>query len=170
MNNRNEVDFSSVFPMAQLERVLEQDEYSRIDADLREAAFYMKSREWCAEIVDTCFGLGVGNVFCVFLFHIRPSRPDIEEYLWVVVGDIPPLYLVTESASTPAMALSCYAEIMMTWAEAAISQNRQEGLPPVAAPFTVENGNSLRRRLNFIENYLAEHCESLVLPSPHGTR
>jgi hypothetical protein len=40
----------------------------------------------------------VGGVVSTFLFRID-AEPNIDEWLWVVVGDLPSCYLVTDRAS-----------------------------------------------------------------------
>ncbi len=157
MNNADEVDFSSVYRLEQLGQNFPEEEVALIQNDMREATSYLESQNWCLEIQDVYYGIGVPKCFCAFLFHIRPSCPEIEEYLWVVTGDLPPLYLVTEAASTPAMALYAYTEVMKLWAESAVAQEFRDDLPPVAAPFTAENGALLQTRLAFIQDYLSEY-------------
>src|SRR5689334_15308281 len=58
-----------------------------------EAKRYISSFSWCKEVLESYFGGGVGGIFAVFFFHIRPSRPDVEPWIWIIVGDIPPGYL-----------------------------------------------------------------------------
>ena len=90
------------------------------------------------------------------MFRIVPSDEKIEEYLWVVVGDLPPLYLVTEAAATSAVALLRYIEVMTLWAEAAIAGTACSGLPPVEADFSRENGTALQTRLKILREYLVD--------------
>jgi hypothetical protein len=44
----------------------------------------------------------------VLLVKITPTREDVDEWLWVVVGDLPPAYLVADDAPGPAAALRAY--------------------------------------------------------------
>lgn len=157
MNNEHEIDFSAVCPVARLGEWVDLEDVPLLEQDLAEATQYMRSQSWCHEILEAYCGTGVATIFYAFLFHIKPSRPEIEEFLWVVVGDIPPLYLITQTAHNPATALFEYTLVMSVWADAAIEQTSSSGLPPVSAPFTRKNGLALRRRLAFIRNYLKEY-------------
>jgi hypothetical protein len=54
----------------------------------REAESYLQSFDWCESIAASYYGAGVGKVVAVFLFQIIPRRPDIDEWLWVIVGRV----------------------------------------------------------------------------------
>lgn len=47
-------------------------------------------------------------MFTIFLARIIPTRRSIDEYVWIVVGDIPPAYLVTDDYPSPKQALEGY--------------------------------------------------------------
>src|ERR1700744_3007061 len=66
-----------------------------------DANAYLRSRSWCKEILDCYFGDGYGGIPAVFFFRIVPAWPDIDEWLWVVTGDIPSAYLVIDRCKTP---------------------------------------------------------------------
>jgi hypothetical protein len=40
----------------------------------------------------------------VFLFEIIPSREDVDDKVWLIVGDLPPAYITAEDAPNPAAA------------------------------------------------------------------
>jgi hypothetical protein len=58
-----------------------------------DAKQYISSFPWCETILGSYFGGGVGGIFAVFFFHIRPSRSDVAPWIWIVVGPIPSAYL-----------------------------------------------------------------------------
>jgi len=127
-----------------------------------EARCYLSGHEWCRGILEGYFGLGVGGVVAVFLFRIVPSRQDVDQFVWVVVGDVPPLYITTEDAPNPASALDGYIGAMEVWADAAVNMKSLEGLPPVSAAATPANGLALKRRLEFIDKrVLSEYTDDL---------
>ncbi len=72
---------------------------------LGDAESYLRSFEWCTSIKDPFFGLGVGGVVAVFLFHIVTKHLQVDEWLWVIVGDLPPAYLVVDGSSDAVSAL-----------------------------------------------------------------
>ncbi len=153
MNNKDDIDFSSIISIEDLD---EKSLYE-ISETYQSAREYMENQKWCLKILESFLGIDEGYILGVFLFKIIPSDENIEEYLWVVAGDLPPLYLVTEAAATPADALSRYIEVMTVWAEAATAQTYRPDLPPVEADFSKENGIALQTRLKLLREYLSEN-------------
>jgi hypothetical protein len=84
--------FANVVPMEYLTGDDEADS-GLLAGMARQAAEYLMSFDWCVSIMDTYFGDGIGGVVAVFLFRILPARPHIDEWIWVVVGDLPSAYL-----------------------------------------------------------------------------
>jgi hypothetical protein len=91
----------------------EQGEGSEILCDMAEQAqAYLESYEWCKAIEEAYFGDGIPDVVAVFLFRIEPIRANIDKWLWVIVGDLPPAYLLTRVSKTPSQALQGYIDEM----------------------------------------------------------
>ena len=117
----------------------------------REAEAYLRSFSWCGDVQSSFFGGGVGGVFAVFLFNIRPTRPEVGPWIWIVVGDVPSAYLPIEDAKSPAEVFKTYLWGMSKWVEYARSgQNGPAGddVPPVNVPATPEWADKLEKRLN----------------------
>jgi hypothetical protein len=77
-----------------------------------EAENYLSSFAWCQSIESRYFGAGIGGIVGIFFFGIQSRRPDVDEWLWVVVGDLPPAYIVTDDCDTPSEALDAYIGLM----------------------------------------------------------
>ena len=155
------IDFDKVVSIGSMKG--DEEDTSLLRGMAAEAAEYLSSQEWCGQIEESFFGLGVGGLVAVFLFKIVPSQKGVDEYNWVIVGDLPPLYITTEEAPNPACALDSYIGAMEAWVEAAVSGNSTEGLPPVSAAPTRENGLALRGRLEFLdENILHQYHDDLA--------
>jgi hypothetical protein len=118
-------------------------------ASLEEARIFLSSFGWCHAIKEIYFGLGVGGIVSVFLFHID-RIPPADEWIWVVTGDMPSSYLVTDAAHTPVAALERYCDLMEDWATAVRGGRSLTGLFPVAAHATQENADSLSKRIEFL--------------------
>ncbi len=118
---------------------------------LREAEDYLLAFKWCKKIEESYFGLGVGGVVAVFLFKIVPGRVDVDEWIWVVVGDLPPAYITTDDAPNAACALDGYIGAMLEWVEAVLAGRSVEKTIPVNAAPTRENALALRSRLAFLD-------------------
>lgn len=118
---------------------------------LAEAERWLCTNRWCNDVRARYFGLGVGGVVAVFLFEIDNLASPEDALLWVIVGDIPPAYLVTDEARTPKRALARYIELMREWVEAASSGRPVGKLIPVNAPATPANARLLSQRLDFLQ-------------------
>ena len=82
--------------------------------------------------------------------------------LWVVVGDLPPAYLVTDDVPDALCALRDYIGLMRRWVAAVKAGEPVVDLIPVNAPATLANAEALRIRLDSLEhNILQEYQERL---------
>ena len=138
----------------------------RTDASMSgdQRALLFKAREflnafpWCNAIQTIYVGCIVEGVVGVFLFEIIPSAPEIDKQLWVVVGDLPPAYLVTDQAQDPASALKLYIKEMKAWVIAVKSGSAIDHIIPVNAKASMENAAALDSRLNFLAKKVVRIC------------
>ena len=124
----------------------------------KEATAFLNSFEWCRSIKECYLCNGVGPVFGVFYFEIDPSGPDVDDAVWVIVGDIPPAYMDVENCKTGADAVEAYIYCMREWTAAVLAGEPTDDLIPVLkrssqAPIepTAEHAEMLSSRLDFIE-------------------
>ena len=119
-----------------------------------EALNYLCSHEWCEEIEKGWLAESWGYILGVFLFKIKSNIPEVDDYVWVIVGDIPPAYIDIESASNSKEVIMCYIDIMSDWVN-----HVKEGKPvdecyPVEVPETKEYALMLESRLSLISEEL----------------
>jgi hypothetical protein len=143
------IDFNKVVRSGELRGDNEQDT-ELLKELLREAEAFLRSFDWCQSISQSYFGLGIGGVVAVFLFRIAPKKKDIDEWLWVVVGDLPPAYLVADGNPTPVSALEAYVEEMSAWVDAARNGRPVAELIPVNLLPSPDNAARLQKRLVFL--------------------
>ncbi len=128
-----------------------------------DATAYLREFKWCRRVVEIWPGIMVPPVLGVALARIDPAE-GADEWLWVVVGDLPPAYLDYTERYTPnaACALDSYVGIMTEWIEGVIGGTSLLDTYPVEAEPTRENALLLRRRLDFIdENILVNRRHDL---------
>ncbi len=126
-----------------------------IDTDLlremaKDALSYVSSFTWCEEVLDSYFGGGFGGIFAIFFLHIRPSRPEVDSWIWIMLGDVPPAYLPFTDCTSPSEAFRLYLTGMSNWVEMAREGRTgtpDEGVPPVNVPATPEWAERLNQKL-----------------------
>ncbi len=123
-----------------------------------EARVFLASFSWCEETHDAYFAGGVGGIFAILLFHILPARPEVDPWMWVMVGDIPPAYLPISDASSPREAFETYIGGMRRWVKAARSGDKKAAsaadVPPVSVPPTPEWAEKLQVRLDSLKEII----------------
>lgn len=154
MDNKNsEVPVRGVIPLNQM--VGEDEEDTRLLRVMAQGALnYIRCFPWCKKIIGEYFGDGYGGILAVFLFRIEPSRPDIDEWLWIIFGDVPPAYLVTDICKTPSQALEGYIGEIGKWIQLAKTGRSSSDVIPVYVPATPENAAELESRLKFLREIL----------------
>jgi hypothetical protein len=114
------------------------------------ATEYTSSFSWCDAVRESHFGGGVGGIFAVFFFRIRSTHPDVDPWIWIMVGDIPPAYLPLSDCESPAEAIRSYIHGMARWVEMARSGGASTpslDIPPVNLPATPEWAERLNQKL-----------------------
>jgi hypothetical protein len=151
------IDFSSVVPLSQMRGDSDTDTVL-LNTMAEKAKTFVQAFDWCKSIEGSYFGCGVGSVVGVFFFRIVPATEGVDECLWVVIGDIPPAYLVTDESRTPGAALRTYIGEMKAWVVAVEKGRPVEELIPVDAPATLTTALALRKRLDFLEIEILPGC------------
>lgn len=142
------VEYEHLTPVAQM-RGEDDEETCQLRACLEDAKNYLKSHVWCRGILREFFGLGIGGVVSVFLFEIAPAA-GVDDCLWVVCGDLPSAYLVTDAASTPVGALRIYCDMMEAWISAVRRGGRLDDVFPVTAEPSEETAKQLEKRVSLL--------------------
>jgi len=145
-----DVDMRSLRPAASM-RGEDDEDTDLLHDSLHEAAEFLRSFKWCREITESYFGLGVGGVVAVFLFRID-APPQVDEWLWIVVGDLPPCYILTAEAATPLAALETYCGLMQDWMAAVSGGRPLDAVVPVNLAPTPRNAAGLDTRISFLRN------------------
>ena len=146
----DKIDFMQLTPIDKISGETAKDT-SLLRKMSEEAKEYILSFAWCKTIKKSWLGWGVGGIAAVFLFEIEPASTDVDGMLWVIVGDLPPAYLVVEESPTALDALKTYLELMQEWVIAVREEKSTEECIPVNRPATRENADTLETRLNFLK-------------------
>ncbi|MGH9590631.1 MAG: hypothetical protein ACRD25_09555, partial [Terracidiphilus sp.] len=116
----------------------------------REAEDSLQKFAWCKAIREAYFGGGYGGIVAVFLFRIVPNQPEVDEWVWVVMGDVPPACLAIERITTPSEALEHYIWEMTRWVHFAKRGRVPENGIPVDLDPTWKNAEALEDKLKIL--------------------
>ncbi len=116
----------------------------------KEAKEYLLSHNWCDEILDGWLAVSFEDILCIFLYHIRSSNINVDEYVWMVVGDIPPAYIDIESADNAKNVLKEYVDLMSDWVSCVENGDSIDECYPVEVEPSKKCAKMLKDRLNFI--------------------
>lgn len=121
-----------------------------------EARDYLQSFSWCAAILDGWFTRGIGGIFGIFLFHILPASPDVDEWLWIMNGDLPSIYLSFGDAPSVEEAFREYVAGIRRWVAHVRSgaEAVPYDVPPIAVAETAERADDLEKRIHSLERIL----------------
>ncbi len=122
------------------------------------AGDYIRSFDWCSSIKASYVGDCVGGIIALVLFQIEPASADVDEWIWVVVGDLPSAYIAPASPS-PRDALEDYIEQMSKWVDAIRAGRPVTELIPLNTPPTRDWADSLGQRLHFLRNEILPFVE-----------
>lgn len=117
---------------------------------------YLLRHQWCKSILSGWLAVYWEGVLGVFLFEIEPSGSGVDEYVWIVVGDIPPAYVDVESGENSREVLEGYVAIMRDWADTVLKGESVEDCYPVEVPATKEYADMLQNRLDLLDTFISE--------------
>jgi hypothetical protein len=130
------------------------------DNDLPEltqtAERFLAAQPWCARVRSVTPIFGISGVLGVFRCTLLPASPDADVMVWVIVGDLPPAYIVHEPGDGWQDALYGYVGEMRRWVEAVRAGESLDEIIPVNASPTTENAALLASRLDFIQKNLLD--------------
>ncbi len=126
-----------------------------------QAASFIRSFAWSGQLLEMYEGFQEPDILGVFLVKLEPAQPQVDEWLWVVVGDLPAAYLVTDNAPTVDEAIEGYVEEMQRWVDAVRAGDSVDDLIPVNTPPTTEFADLLESRLRVLkDNFPRSTCST----------
>ena len=90
----------------------------------------MDSLPWHNGVVADYFGGGVPGFGAVFLFEIVSFRENVDKLIWIVAGDIPFAYFVTDKAPNWVCAFKVYSGLAQDWVAADAASREAEKVFP----------------------------------------
>lgn len=127
-----------------------------VSASLQEAQCYLMRHEWCTAIEAGWIASSFGYILNIFYFKIIPDHISCDDdFVWIIVGDIPPAYIDIISATNAFEALYCYIHLMDEWVKKVKKGDSTDECFPINAPQKRKYAKMLESRLKILkEDYL----------------
>lgn len=138
-----------------IDQLTEIEEIQAILNLYNEAKDYIEAFSWCISTKNCWYDQdhGIYEKIGVFLFEIEPINDTVDDFIWVIVGDLPYVYL-DKGVTNGEEALKTYCELMQEWANSVKSGQKLDECYPVAVDPTSENADLLSSRVSFIRRNL----------------
>lgn len=120
---------------------------------------YIKRFTWCEGVNKSWLAYYLEGIFATNIFEVSSSNPNVDKYIWVLTGDLPPAYVDIKSASYPLEVLSAYIEIMQDWVDNIKEEGNVEECYPVEVEANLYHADMLDYRLKLLREYLENEIE-----------
>ena len=138
--------------------------YTEVVKMQKEADKYLLAFKWCLSIKESSLYLNLGEKLCVFLYEIDTSSSNGDNFFWIVVGDLPAMYLDVYGAKTTIEVLEDYASLASDWISNVELGLSVEDCYPFDAKSTMEMADLLKKRVNIIEKSIIPNIDLIELP------
>jgi hypothetical protein len=122
---------------------------------MEQAKDFICSHPWGKEPDQSYLACGIGGLYSIWLFDYNLPFINEDKSLWVIVGDIPPAYLVTDEILNCKDALMCYISIMRDWIKCVKNNDSLVDCFPVDVEPNIVNANLLSSRLDFLDCFVS---------------
>jgi len=139
------------------------DFFSELGDVQQKAISYLLSFTWCAKIKESFIYTNVGDVFCVFLFEIENTASAEDNFLWVIVGDIPSMYLDIYGPTSTKGVLQRCIDLAEGWIFEVKNGSAVDECFPFNAEPTIELAELLEKKISFMKTTLIENIPDVPL-------
>ena len=131
------------------------------------AEAYINGFKWCKQINEAHLYYNLGATLCVFLFKIDniQSKDEADNNLWIIVGDLPSMYLDTYNVKSLKEVLENYADLAGEWADKIIAKQSLKNCFPFDEKPSLKLAKLLKSRVEFINSNLLNNIEDIKLVS-----
>ncbi len=129
----------------------------------QEAENYLLGFRWCKKINNSFLYTNLGSTFCIFLFEILNSQSSEDNFLWVIVGDIPPMYLDVYGPKTTKQVVEDYIDLAEDWINHIENKKSVVDCYPFNAEPTIEVAELLDKKILFMKQSLLDNMSNVSL-------
>lgn len=130
---------------------------------LVEAKEYANSFKWCNKINNTHLYFNLGSILCIFLFEIDNIQSEEDNKIWIIVGDLPSMYLDTFGPRTTKEVLEDYSDLAFEWATRVINKKSIKKCFPFNEEPIRELAEMLLTRVDYIRKSIIPSMDEIKL-------
>lgn len=127
----------------------------------REAENYLLDFKWCEKIKNSFIYINLGSVFCIFLFEIVNTQSSDDDFLWVIAGDIPSMYLDVFGARTTKEVVKDYVDLAEDWINNIKEEKSVERCYHFNVEPNIELALLLEKKVSFMKSTLLDNIEDI---------
>lgn len=135
--------------------------YHEVSKLLIESENYLQGHHWCTKIHKRWLFINLGKVLCIFLYEIENDQSPEDNLLWVVTGDLPPMYLDTINATTTHEVVSGYVNLVQDWIEHAEKDLPMDDCYPLESGTSTESIGMLKKRIDMLKTVIEPEIEDI---------
>jgi hypothetical protein len=151
------------YPIEYSQTTVETEFYKELIEMHEEAKAYLMDFAWCRKIIQSYIYLNLGSNLCIFLFKIDNIASNDDDFLWVIVGDIPSMYLDIHGPRTTKQVLEDYVRLAEDWIDHVKLGKSIKNCYPFTAEPTIEMATLLEKRTLFMKNTLIDNIDDTPL-------
>lgn len=119
---------------------------------IRKSKEYLSGYKWCKTILEGWLFINIGYAVNIFLYKIENKQSPGDNFLWVLTGDLPSIYLDTYNVKTTTEVVKEYIELADDWIRHVESGRSLDE----CFPFDVVNPNELiemfKKRIQLLQD------------------
>jgi hypothetical protein len=135
--------------------------YEEVQLLINESKEYLSSYRWCKKIHKGWLFTNIGHAVCIFLYEIENTQSPEDNYLWVMTGDLPAIYLDTYNVKTTKDVIENYIYLVNDWIKHAEAGDSLDECFPFISEVSVSAIEMLKKRSELLTNSILSSIDDL---------
>jgi hypothetical protein len=149
------------YPIKLSEITSDLEYYNEVIESSMRAKKYLLQHRWCKTIKEGWLFTNLGYPLCIFLFEVENLQSPEDNFLWVMSGDFPSIYLDTYKVKTTKEVIRIYIELAKNWIESVEKNRPLDDCYPFEASSNKETADLFNRKVSFLKENIIDHIKDL---------
>lgn len=138
----------------------DEEDTALLIAMAKEGENYLRSFAWCLDIKQGRLSDGFGGIIALLHFQVTIRNVPDDEWVWIIIGDVPSAYLEAELFVTPHAALQRYLDGLDEWIAAAEAGKPLQDLIPIEVTPSPDLIAQLRPRIKTLREEILPYISN----------